>query len=201
MASSLRARRRGAPSRRPCRTRPARARPRARALPRCAPTETGTCDSSSDRIPRSVLRFRSLAPVSCRLARVLALTLVVISGLAGVAWSADVPQATVTFVCPRASQPGRVKCELEARPAKGAVLKWADAVLVSAPPFITLLRARVGSGDTTTREDSVWHWTVALAARTRGTGDVEARVRVVSCVGDACVPTETTLRAALVVGD
>ncbi len=142
-----------------------------------------------------------MLPFVFRFARSLPVTLAALCGLSGGVVSADEPQVAVTFVCPRTPQPGRVKCELEARPAKGAILKWADAVLVSAPPFVTLLRARVGPADATTREDSVWRWTVALAARARGAGDIEARVRVVSCVAEACVPTETTLLASLVVGD
>lgn len=128
--------------------------------------------------------------------------LVVAVTLAAVpAFSADEPRATATLTCPHAAQPGRVLCELEAKVPAGATIKWADAVLVSAPPFATLLRARVGPSDATSREGASWHWTVALAARTRGEGDVEARVRIVSCVGEACAPAEVAVRASLVVGD
>jgi hypothetical protein len=112
------------------------------------------------------------------------------------------PRATAAITCAHAAEPGRVRCEVEAKPPPGgAILKWADAVLVSTPPFVTPLRARVGPSDATTHEDSVWRWAIALAARTRGSGEVEARVRIVSCVRDACVPSEITVHATLVVGD
>jgi hypothetical protein len=112
------------------------------------------------------------------------------------------PRPTATLTCLHAAEPGRVRCEIEARPpAGGAILKWADAVLVSAPAFVTLLRARAAPADATTHEDTVWRWAIALAARSRGSGDVEARVRMVSCVHEACVPSEVTVRANLVVGD
>ena len=112
------------------------------------------------------------------------------------------PQPTATLSCPRVSEPGRVRCEVEARlPAGEAILRWADVEIVSAPSFVTPLRGRVGGGEATTREDTVWRWTIALAARTHGSGDVEARVRVVSCVKGACVPLEISVRGAIVVGD
>ncbi len=109
--------------------------------------------------------------------------------------------ASATLVCPRVSEPGRVRCEVEVKPPPGATLRWADTLVVSTPAFASPLRARVGPAEATTHEETVWHWTIALAARARGTGEIEARVRVVTCVGDACTPSETTVRAPLAVGD
>jgi hypothetical protein len=109
--------------------------------------------------------------------------------------------ASATLVCPRVSEPGRVRCEVEVKPPSGATLKWADMLVVSTPPFAVPLRARVGPAEATTHEETVWHWTIALAARARGTGEIEARVRVVTCVRDACTPSEITARALLAVGD
>ena len=83
----------------------------------------------------------------------------------------------------------------------GAVLKWADVVILKTPPFASALRARVGPLEASAREDTVWRWAIALAARGRGTGDLEARVRVVTCVKDACTPSEVDARAPVVVGE
>ncbi len=150
-----------------------------------------------DRIPRSEVRF----PVPTRVAVVVAA--LVALGVASPSPSvADEPRATAAITCPRAPEPGRVRCEVEAKPPPGgAIVKWADAVLVSAPAFVTPLRARVGPSDATTHEDSVWRWAIALAARTRGSGEIEARVRVVTCIHEACVRTEIAVHATLVVGD
>ena len=147
--------------------------------------------------------FPPFVPVARSAAPAASFAAVLVAALLAAAPSvADPPQPTATLTCPRVSEPGRVRCEVEAKPAPGgAVLKWADAVLVSTPPFITPLRGRVGPADATTREDSVWRWTIALAARSRGAGEVEARVRVVSCVREACAPLEIAVRAPLVVGD
>jgi hypothetical protein len=109
--------------------------------------------------------------------------------------------ATATVDCPRAAGPGRVRCEVEARPPSGAVIKWADVEVLTTPPFATPLRARVGPGEASVREEAGWHWTLALAARGRGTGEIGVRVRLVSCVHDVCTPSEVPATAALAVGE
>jgi hypothetical protein len=90
---------------------------------------------------------------------------------------------------------------VEARPPAGAVIKWADVEVLSTPPFAAPLRARVGPGEASVREEAGWHWTLALAARGRGTGEIGVRVRLVSCVHDACTPSEVSATAALAVGE
>jgi hypothetical protein len=111
------------------------------------------------------------------------------------------PRATAKLECARASEPGRVRCEVEVRAAAGVVLKWADVVVTKTPPFASALRARVGPSEASAHEDTVWRWAIALAARARGTGDVGARVRVVACVGDACATSEIATEAQVVVGE
>jgi hypothetical protein len=108
---------------------------------------------------------------------------------------------TATLDCPRAAGPGRVRCEVEARPPAGAVIKWADVEVLTTPPFASPLRARVGPSEASIREEAGWHWTLALAARGRGTGEIAVRVRLVSCVRDVCTPSEVPASAALAVGD
>lgn len=110
-------------------------------------------------------------------------------------------RATAKVECAHASEPGRVRCEVELRAPVGVVIKWADVVVTSAPPFAPALRARVGPVEATLHEDAVWRWAIALAARTLGSGELSARVRVVSCVKDVCTPSELEAKAPVVVGD
>jgi hypothetical protein len=103
--------------------------------------------------------------------------------------------------CERIEAPGRVRCEVEARVAPGQTIATGDVVIVRTPAFVTALRGRIGPHDATTREAEVWRWGLALAAREKGTGDVEARVRVVVCRGAACTPHETPVTGRVVVGE
>src|SRR5258708_20795482 len=80
--------------------------------------------------------------------------------------------------CERIDAPGRVRCEVEARVAPGESIAVGDVIIVRTPPFVTALRGRIGPRDATLREPEVWRWALALAARVRGNGDVEARVRL-----------------------
>jgi hypothetical protein len=83
----------------------------------------------------------------------------------------------------------------------GTVLKWADVVVTKTPPFAQALRARVGPLEASAREDTVWRWAMALAARARGSGELGARIRIVACVKDACTPSELEAKADVVVGE
>jgi hypothetical protein len=109
--------------------------------------------------------------------------------------------ATAKVACARASEPGRVRCEVEARVPAGSVLKWADVVIRKSPPFASPLRARVGPLEASAREDTVWRWAIALAARARGAGEVVVRVRLVVCVKDACATREIETKGDVVVGE
>src|SRR5258708_7056589 len=83
----------------------------------------------------------------------------------------------------RGAGPGRVRCEAEAHVASGESIAAGDVIIVRTPTFIRALRGRIGPHDATTREAEVWRWSLALAAREKGSGDVEARVRLVVCRG------------------
>jgi hypothetical protein len=113
---------------------------------------------------------------------------------------ADVP-TTVKMSCEKIGQPGRVRCEVEARVASGTVIRWGDVEITSVPAFVTPLRGRIGPREATTREDDAWRWAFALAAREKGTGDVQARVRLVTCVGTKCAPRQLPVTAKVQVGD
>jgi hypothetical protein len=120
---------------------------------------------------------------------------------ASVAGAEEPARALAKIECAHASEPGRVRCEVEVRAPAGVVIKWADVVVTSAPSFAQALRARVGPVDATLHEDGLWRWAIALAARTRGAGELSARVRVVSCAKDVCAPSEIEAKAPVLVGD
>ncbi len=103
--------------------------------------------------------------------------------------------------CDRVEAPGRVRCEVEARVGPGDTISSGDVIIVRTPPFVVALRGRIGPHDATTRDPETWRWGLALAARARGVGDVEARVRLVVCRGAVCQPREAAATARVVVGD
>jgi hypothetical protein len=103
--------------------------------------------------------------------------------------------------CERVDAPGRVRCEVDARVAPGESIAAGDVVIVRTPPFVTALRGRIGPHDATTREADIWRWALGLAAREKGIGIVEARVRLVVCRGATCAPREAPIAARVVVGD
>jgi hypothetical protein len=112
---------------------------------------------------------------------------------------AGLPRASMT--CDRADGPGRVRCDVEARVSPGESITWGDVVILRTPPFATALRGRIGPHEATVREPDVWRWALALVARTKGTGDVDARVRLVVCEGDVCTPREVDVIGHVIAGD
>lgn len=105
-----------------------------------------------------------------------------------------------TLTCDRADGPGRVRCEVEARVGPGESISWGDVVLLHAPAFALTLRGRIGPHAATLQDPEVWRWAFALVAKDRGTGAVEARVRLVVCQGKACTPREIPVTGRLTVG-
>jgi hypothetical protein len=103
--------------------------------------------------------------------------------------------------CERIDGPGRVRCEVEARVGPEESISAGDVIILRTPAFVTALRGRIGPHEATTREAAVWRWALAVAARERGSGDVEARVRLVVCRGGNCAPRETPVLGHVVVGD
>src|SRR5215472_10082269 len=87
--------------------------------------------------------------------------------LAGAVW-AGTPSVTSADESPRsqaqcehAAEPGRVRCDVELRPAHGAV-RWADVQVVGAPAFVAPLRGRIGPHEATAHEESLWRWGFGL---------------------------------------
>jgi DsbC/DsbD-like thiol-disulfide interchange protein len=106
-----------------------------------------------------------------------------------------------TLACEPARAPGRVRCSVEARVAPGESIAWGDVVLTAAPPFATALRGRIGPHDATVRSDVGWRWEFAVAARAKGRGRLEGRVRLVVCQAKVCLPVQADVSGELLVGE
>lgn len=83
--------------------------------------------------------------------------------------------------CDRASEPGRVRCTVEARIEGGRTIAWADVELLSLPDFASALKGRIGPQDALARDATSTKWALGLVARRSGQGEVHARVRLVAC--------------------
>jgi|GEM_PF-2837233 len=103
-----------------------------------------------------------------------------------------------TLACERAPAPGRVRCEVEIRASSGT-LAWGDVIVTSAAPSLTPLRARIGAPEATMSTASLWRFTLAVAAKQRGTARLEAKVRLVHCQGDRCEPRTFPIQADVVI--
>jgi hypothetical protein len=119
----------------------------------------------------------------------------------------DEAKVTATMQCERATEPGRVKCSIEARAAGGRSIAWADVALLELPEFISALKGRIGPADATSHEPALQRWAFGLVAKKTGEGEAKARVRAVVCDvagGDAaaprCAPTTVDVRATVHVG-
>jgi hypothetical protein len=105
------------------------------------------------------------------------------------------------MTCERIDTPGRLRCEVAARVASGESISTGDVIIVRTPPFAMALRGRIGPHEATTRETEEWRWAFALAAREKGSGEVEAKARVVVCRNGTCEPREAPATARVVVGE
>ena len=114
---------------------------------------------------------------------------------------ADAGDLRVEMRCERVDAPGRVRCEVEALAPPGESISAGDVVILRTPPFVSALRGRIGPNDATTRDPGVWRWAFALAARARGSGDVDALARLVVCHGARCLPLEAPVKGTVVVGE
>jgi hypothetical protein len=113
----------------------------------------------------------------------------------------DAGVARVAMTCEHVDGPGRVRCDVEARVAPGESIAWGDVEIVETPPVASALRGRIGPHEATVHEREVWRWALALVARDRGSGDVQARVRLVVCRGATCGPRVVPVTGHVVVGE
>lgn len=105
--------------------------------------------------------------------------------------------------CDRTSEPGRVRCTVEAHAEGGRTLTWGDVEIVSLPDFTTALKGRIGRDDATFRDATTAKWAFGLVAKKAGQGELRARVRGVVCTppGESrCAPVVVEARAPVIVG-
>jgi hypothetical protein len=113
--------------------------------------------------------------------------------------------------CDRASEPGRVRCTVEARTSGGRTIAWADVEILSLPDFASALKGRIGPQDATSRDATATKWALGLVARRSGQGEVRARVRLVACEAPRagapsgepstrCTPVIVEVKAQVTVG-
>jgi hypothetical protein len=130
----------------------------------------------------------------------LVLGLVLVLGARGASADVEAPVDAV-LRCPASQGTGRVRCTVEISARGGATISWADAVIRSTPTFATPLRGRLAPSDAIDSTPERWRWEFALAARTRGRGEVGVTVRAVVCEHGACRPTKRDVSTTLVVGE
>ncbi len=134
-----------------------------------------------------------------------------VCGLASVAFLlgpralAQEPPVHASIECAAALEPGRIRCEVEARATGNLTLLWGDVEIVSTPAFVAPLRGRIGPRDATKSEPTTMRWALALVARSSGSGEVNVNVRVVACSAagggaERCTPIVTKASGRVVVG-
>ena len=119
----------------------------------------------------------------------------------------DAKSLTTAMKCERATEPGRVKCSIEAHVSGGRSIAWADVALVELPDFTAALKGRIGPSDATSREAASQRWAFGLVARKTGEGEARARVRALVCEPKAgaasapkCQPVVVDVKALVHVG-
>lgn len=115
---------------------------------------------------------------------------------------ADEP-LSATLQCDRASEPGRLRCTVEARAATGRTLQWADVVVVELPELAQALKGRLAQTDSISRDATSERWAFGLLAKRAGEGTAKVRVRAVVCEADAgtrCTTVTADATAVLHVG-
>jgi hypothetical protein len=148
--------------------------------------------------PRSVPRRPS------RTASLIALVVALVVALAPRESVAEEAGATATMTCERATEPGRVRCAVEARAREGRTLAWADVAIVELPDFASALKGRIGAEGLVAQDAVSRKWAFGVVARTAGQGSARARVRMVLCdaegAGRRCTPATLDVQATIHVG-
>lgn len=93
----------------------------------------------------------------------------------------DAKDVKASMQCDRASEPGRVRCTVEARIEGGRTIAWADVEILSLPEFASALKGRIAPQDAVARDATSAKWGLGLVAKRAGQGEARARVRIVAC--------------------
>lgn len=105
-----------------------------------------------------------------------------------------------TATCEHTASVGRFRCEVELRTLPPVAVRWADVQIVAVPPFVASLKSRVPPTEAAVAEPQLYRFALGLIAREKGAGEIEFRVRVVLCDGDACAPVVQSLRVSVALG-
>jgi hypothetical protein len=95
--------------------------------------------------------------------------------------------------------PGKVQCLVRVRPV-GGVLRWSDAIVLSAPTFAPPLRTRVAIGDAKRNDAEGTDFSLALAATADGVGELKVLARATVCGDGGCRPVQAEGVARVAVG-
>jgi hypothetical protein len=107
---------------------------------------------------------------------------------------------TASVTCAAVAEPGRVRCDVDARIDAGTIT-WADVEILGVPDLATPLKGRIGPREATLREPTAWRFALALVAKRPGRGTLVLRVRAVACdANDACTPLVAEVRGEVQVG-
>jgi hypothetical protein len=105
-----------------------------------------------------------------------------------------------TLTCAPVAEPGRVRCDVDARIDSGTIT-WADVEVLSVPDLAAPLKGRIGPHEATLKEPNTWRFAMALVAKRAGVGNVVVRVRAVACdANDACTPLVAEAKGEVHVG-
>ena len=105
-----------------------------------------------------------------------------------------------TVACVPVAEPGRVRCDVDAKLAEGTI-RWADVEILSVPDLAAPLKGRIGPHEATLKEPNAWRFALALVAKRAGSGPVVLRVRAVACdANDTCTPFVVEARGEVKVG-
>jgi hypothetical protein len=115
--------------------------------------------------------------------------------------AADAGARQATMTCEPVATPGRVRCEVSVHVEPAETIAWGDVVLLQVPSFAEALRGRIGPGDATLKEPTLWRWALALVARSKGRGELKGRVRLVVCRDKLCTPEEHLVAGEVLVGE
>jgi hypothetical protein len=115
--------------------------------------------------------------------------------------AAQAPSLTVRLDCPARAGQGRIVCTLDVGARSGTVLRWADALVVSAPDFAPPLRSRIVAS---LPEEGAARVSIAvpLFAREENTGMLRVKARAVVCAEGApesCEPVSRESQASVAV--
>jgi hypothetical protein len=134
-----------------------------------------------------------------RVAELVAVGIILATALAHADGGARTVSLVAEVACDPVPGPGKVQCVVRVRPV-GGVLRWSDAIVLSAPPFAPPLRTRVAAGDARRNDAEGADFALALAATADGIGELKILARATVCGDGGCRPVQAEGTARVAVG-